>query len=443
MLPYSSIREINYRYIGWFIWGCSSLFYLYQFILRISTGVMAHDIMLDLHITQAEFGLVAGGYYLTYSLMQIPLGLLSDQYDTRKILMVSIFSCILGTICLSYATSMMEAYLGRLLIGFGSSAAFLTCIKNITIWFPPSYLPILVGLTVALGTLGANIGGKSLALLSNYLGWRYTFFSLSLLGVGVLCLSGSLFFKNYNKTPAFHARKPDLTLNNKKGLPQYLLVSPQAWLIAGLYFLTYAPLSCIADTWGVSYLVEVYGLSQVKSAEICLMIYMGVAIGSPVMGYLSNKLCSRRIVLIFSTLLSSFTFLYIFYVPGVPPEFMKALFFLFGLFLGGQKLAFTCICELMPKAVSGTAIGFINSICMLSGALLPALMGECLVLSSNSPSINCFKTVTAGDYAYAFLIPGFCLTMGFVVSFFVKETYSLPSKQKPEIDSNNILSSFR
>lgn len=81
-----SIQEINYNYVGWLTWRCVSLFYLYQFILRVFTGVMAQDIMLSLHLT----------------LMQTLVELLRGRDDTQKILIRSIFSCILGNLCMGY-----------------------------------------------------------------------------------------------------------------------------------------------------------------------------------------------------------------------------------------------------------------------------------------------------------------------------------------------------
>lgn len=121
MVLRSSIQEINYH-VGWLTWRCASLFYLYQFILRVFTGVIAQDIMLSLHLT----------------LMQILIELLSDRHDTRKSLIVSIFSCILGNLCLGYVDFMMHGFFIR------------SCIKNITLFFPSVHPPILSKLTVTL-----------------------------------------------------------------------------------------------------------------------------------------------------------------------------------------------------------------------------------------------------------------------------------------------------
>ena len=168
--------------MGWILWGCATLFYLYQFILRVSTGVIAKDIITDLQLTEAAFGVIVGGYYCSYSLMQIPLGLLNDRYDIRRLLLGAVGVCILGALILAFADSLLEAFMGRIIIGFGSSAAFLTCIKIITLWFPPSYLPIMTGITVTVGTIGASIGGKPLALLIGQLGWRYSLLSIAIFG---------------------------------------------------------------------------------------------------------------------------------------------------------------------------------------------------------------------------------------------------------------------
>ena len=211
-----------------------------------------------------------------------------------------------------------------------------------------------------------------------------------------------------------------------------IVSSNQAWLIAALYFFIYTPLSCLADTWGVSYLTEVYQINKIEAAEICLRIYIGIAIGTPIIGVLSNKIHSRKKPLIICALLTVLIFATIFYLPNLPLIVIQILFILLGFFLGGQKLVFTMICELTPKRLNGIAIGFVNSVCMVNGILLPTIVGKCLFFVRNNPtSLNVISTFQ--EYSFAFIIPVICLVLALIISFFIRETYYL-THERTRID---------
>lgn len=437
--PRTTSSSTTYSYIlktGWLLWSCATLFYFYQFILRVCTGVMAQDIMLDLGLSGSDFGIIAGAYYISYALMQIPHGLMSDKYDLKIILLGSILIAVLGTFLLSQSTSLFTLYLSRILIGLGSSAAFLSCLKSITLWFPHSYLAVLTGITVTVGTLGANIGGKPLAMSVEHFGWRTTVLALAILGLIIFIIAALFVFNgksiNVNSKPIKKDNKTPLRKSNcysntdpvslKTSLKQ-IFSSYQIWLVGILYFLFYTPLSCLADTWGVSYLSKVHQLTPVDAAEICLRIYIGVALGTPFIGALSNKIKSRRKPIIFCAFASTLLFAAIFYLPALSLLHIKIMFFALGFLLGGLKLVFTIVCELTPKKMNGMAIGFINFSCMLNGLVLPYIIGKSLDTYKTSAHTALDHLTLSQHYASAFLIPTSCLFFAFIIALFVKESY--------------------
>ena len=75
-------------YIAWLI---VSLFYAYQYVLRVMPSVMATDIVQKFQIDSTMFGQFAGIYYLGYSLMHIPVGIMLDSIGPKKIMPICIF----------------------------------------------------------------------------------------------------------------------------------------------------------------------------------------------------------------------------------------------------------------------------------------------------------------------------------------------------------------
>ncbi len=62
------------RIMAYCAWIIASIFYAYQYILRVMPNIMFDDIMQQLHIDAAVFGQFSGIYYIGYTLMHLPIG---------------------------------------------------------------------------------------------------------------------------------------------------------------------------------------------------------------------------------------------------------------------------------------------------------------------------------------------------------------------------------
>ena len=56
------------RAIAWVVWVVASVFYAYQYVLRVMPNIMLDYIMQQFHIGAATFGQFSGVYYIGYSL---------------------------------------------------------------------------------------------------------------------------------------------------------------------------------------------------------------------------------------------------------------------------------------------------------------------------------------------------------------------------------------
>src|SRR3984893_15238177 len=113
------------RTMAWTIWMMASIFYAYQYILRVMPNIMLDDIMQQFHIDAAVFGQFSGVYYIGYSLMHLPIGMMLDRFGPRKIMTACILLTVVGLMPLIFADHWIYPILGRFLIGLGSSAAIL------------------------------------------------------------------------------------------------------------------------------------------------------------------------------------------------------------------------------------------------------------------------------------------------------------------------------
>src|SRR3990167_6591723 len=89
----------------WFVWSIAALFYMYQFILRNSPGVMTNDLMLDFSVEACSLGIFSAFYLVSYVSLQIPVGLGMDKFGPTRLLKGAILLCMLGTVIFAVSNS--------------------------------------------------------------------------------------------------------------------------------------------------------------------------------------------------------------------------------------------------------------------------------------------------------------------------------------------------
>src|SRR3990167_7953329 len=122
---------------AWFVWSLAGLFYMYQFILRSSPSVMTDDLMRDFSVEACALGVLTSFYLISYTTLQIPVGLGMDKYGPSKLLRGAVTLCAIGTAIFALSDSFYLACFGRLLIGTGATCAFLGSLKLATLLFHP------------------------------------------------------------------------------------------------------------------------------------------------------------------------------------------------------------------------------------------------------------------------------------------------------------------
>src|SRR3989338_6691448 len=120
----------------WLMWFIASVFYAYQYILRVMPSVMMPDIMLKYQIDPAAFGQFSGVYYLGYSLVHVPAGMLLDRFGPKKVMPVFMVLTVIGMMPLVFTSIWVYPMIGRVLVGVGSSSAILGIFKVIRMSFP-------------------------------------------------------------------------------------------------------------------------------------------------------------------------------------------------------------------------------------------------------------------------------------------------------------------
>lgn len=412
-----AIREENHsNFKAWIAVVMGSMFYGYQFILRVSPNVMTDELMLTFGVDATLLAVIVSTYYYGYSGMQVPLGVLMDRIGARKLISGAAILCALATIIFAHTTNMYLAMLMRFFIGVGSACGYLGTLKLGSQWLPREKMPYVVGTAMMLGTAGACLGTKPLEYLLNHIGWQESLYLLSVLGVmiagAILALVGNN-PQNETKVPEDHHLLQDLF---------HIIRKPQAWLIAVFAMLMYVPLTVMGDLWGVSFLESKFNIEESQSTIAMISMFLGVGIGAQAFAWLTDYLNSRKKPMIIGAAVTVACYIAILYMPNLSFEAICALYFLAGFFFNGQCISFSCICEIMPAHASGVAVGFINMIIMSSGIIFLPIIGRILVMFWDGKMVNDVPVYAAQDFQIALSLVPVCLIISLFLMLFIKET---------------------
>ncbi|MGE4348422.1 MAG: MFS transporter [Candidatus Berkiella sp.] len=363
----TSKKFLNYQLAGWLFWSVGALFYAYEFFHRVVPGVLTTHLREILTINDKQLGLIGAMYLYAYAGFQLPAGILIDKYGPKKLLVFASLLVTIGSFAFTFSINHHWAYFSRFLIGAGSAFAFVGCLKIGSQWLAMSSFPLVVGLTNFCGTLGALSGGAPFSWLIEKVGYKTALFDLSFVGLAITALL-FLILKDKPEEESLEANKKELhTMHSILTGLGYVLRSKQTWYISLFGTLLVMPIAALPEMWGPEYLVVAYSIPKTQAAALTHTIFVGTAIGGPLVGWLATRVSNLKYIM-FPATLGALLLLSIFlYVPHTTLKYLYPLLFLYGILTANMLLSFSIIKQSYPDSVQGSAIGFVNMIIMLCG----------------------------------------------------------------------------
>ena len=384
----------------------AALFLFYIMTLQVSPSIMTEALMYDFSIQAGALGVMASVYFYSYTLMQVPAGMLLDRWPLGWLLSSACFICAGGAFLFGMTSVVEVAALGRFFMGLGSALAFIGVLTVASTYFSSRYFAFFAGFTQFLAALGAIGGELPLAFFVNQHGWRHVILAL---GWGGIFLALVMAFVIRGKKPIHKAT--DFKTSLKR-----IFKWKQNYLIALYAFTGWGPMAVFASLWGIPFVMTKYNLSNTEAAQAIVMMWLGVGLMSPLIGYLSDFTKRRRLFIQLASVIGLIASIMALYLDISLPLFYVALFCM-GAASGGQVLCFPLITENNSPAVASTAMGVTNMAVVSGGAILQPLAGYLL---------SCFGTnsdlYSVGAYEVALLVVPLCYALGLVVSSFIKET---------------------
>ncbi|MBI2491906.1 MAG: MFS transporter [Candidatus Rokubacteria bacterium] len=358
--------------------------YVFSWLHRVAPAVVATDLMRAFSITAAALGTLAAIYPYVFVAMALVAGSLADTLGPRWTIAGGGATMGLGAVLFGAAPTFEVAFAGRLLVGLGASVMLIAWLSLAAAWFRPDEFATISGWTQTVGNVGALAAAAPLALLVELAGWRLTFV---LIGGATLLLAAlaagairdrpeALGLPPVSPGRAAHAPALRAVLASVPGVIANRRTWPPILAAGGVY----ATQITFLGLWGVPYLTQVYALSRVDAATVVSMIALGMGVGSPLVGWLSDRwLGRRRLPMVVFTALYALGWVPLAVPRLAPPVALLApFFFLLGLASSGLVLLWSCVREVNDPARVGIALGFCNAPVFLGIALLQWLTGAIL-----------------------------------------------------------------
>ncbi len=390
-----------WRYLVAYLLG--TLFFLYAFIQRVSPSVMTDEWMRDFAIGGAGIGILSGMYFYSYAAIQLPVGILIDRFGPRKLMSVAAGICAAASLGFAYSELLVSASFYRVLIGGTVAFAFVGTLSIASLFFPARRFALLTGVLMSVGMVGAIVGQAPLRYLLELSGWRFIYM---LLAVFALALSLLIWFAVPRRpVQSLADTKTGDTTGKASSLFTGLrgvVANRDSWYCAVIGFGSSATMLAFGGLWSVPWLTTTLGLSNTTAAAIASTMFAGVALSSPLTGWLSDTLGRRKPILTVGMTVLLVALVIIVYGGVSAPWALALLFLITGMGTGTMGITFGLAKELNEPEHSATAMGFINMWVVGSGAVMQPLIGWMLDRQWSGELAAGARVYSSMSYQWAF-----------------------------------------
>lgn len=246
------------------VFAVLALAYFLSALIRAITATLAPTLVQELSLNAADLGLLAGAYFLGFSLTQLPLGAWLDRMGPKRVESTFLLAALAGCVAFSLAGSFAGLMLARVLCGVGLSACLMAPLTGYRRWYAPATLMRANSWMLMLGALGTVASTLPVQWLLPLTGWRPIFLMLAAaLALSVLLIVWQL------PSWAAPASTPPAPGLPAAAPPGYGEIWRHAYFrsLVPLGFFGYGGLIAIQTLWAAPWMVRVAGFSPAQATS--------------------------------------------------------------------------------------------------------------------------------------------------------------------------------
>ncbi len=268
-----------------------ALGYFLSYCLRTINAIIAPQLNSELSLNAASLGFLTAAYFLPFAAMQIPLGRWLDKHPPRKVEALLLLFAAAGASVFALAQDFTMLVLARALIGAGVCCCLMASFRTFTLWLPKDKLPLMNGIQLAVGSIGAiSITAPAQKLIPVF-GWRGMFWVM--VALLIVCAIWLYFF---TPDPPIIATDKGTTSAKQSSVAFNVWKSPIFWTLVPFAALNAAHGMSMQALWASPWLTDVAGVSKTSLGPTLALVSVGMLVGNVAGGALASGLSKRGIL---------------------------------------------------------------------------------------------------------------------------------------------------
>jgi|SRR5579872_352783 len=394
---------------------------LINYIDRVNLSVAGPTLEKVFHLSPQDLGILFGAFFWSYSLLQIPVGLILDRFGVTTINRWATFLWSVASAIIAFSTNFTHLLAARAMLGVAEAPSFPANGKATAYWFPRKERGLATSLFDAAAKFSNVVGVPLVAFFIVNFGWRWGFGMTAILSF-LYFLAFYAIYRNPSEHPKLTeaertyikmggAQPEGLSSKSEGATLGYLLTKAKVWGLT-IGFAAYGYSFYLFLTWLPSYLVKTGHMTILKSAAYTTIPWLvatftDLAIGGWLVDYLISRggeeTRVRKTILVIGMILGLAV------IGAAYTTNPNVAIVWISIALGGLAFAAPVGWSLpglvAPKGSVGTVGGIMNFVNNIMGFVAPGVTGF-IVGASNS-------------FANAFITAGVVLLIGIVFYVFV------------------------
>lgn len=370
----------------------------YRAFLAVLTPVLETDIgaMPD------DLALASGLWFLTFAVMQLPVGWALDKIGPRRTASVLLaIGGAGGAVVFAVAQTPLHINIAMMMIGVGCAPVLMASYYIFARSFSPRVFATLASSTLAAGILGNIASSLPLTWASQAYGWRETLFVVA--GLTLLVAAAMFVFTKDPELPAGE--------HGVKGSVLDLLKIRGLWLIFPMMFVNYAAVAGIRGLWIGPYLTDVFSADVSTVGKAALIMSVAMVIGNFAYGPLDRVFGTRKWIVVVGNLGGAGAVFLLLSFPTHSLWVSVGLMSLIGLFGSSFAMLIAHARSFFPAHLTGRGVTLLNLFGIGGAGIMQSLSGRV----HSAASIG--ATDAAAAYQTLFLFFGVAILIG--VSFYL------------------------
>ena len=340
------------------------LAYVISQFFRNFLAVLSEQLYFDIGVTSDDLAFAMSFWFLTFSLMQIPVGTALDKIGPK---LTGSFIFLLGgaggSVFFAFATTPVHITISMGLIGLGCSPVLMGSYYIFARMYDPKIFASLAATVIGVGSLGNLAGAGPLVFATDLFGWRST-----MLGLGIISffISVGLFL---------FVENPTISKNIKKGSFIDLLKISDLWFIFPLVLIHYAPVAGIRGLWIGPYISDTFsGDGNLAFATTAMSLSM--IAGTFAYGPMDRIFGTRKWIIFIGSSICLVSIVSLALVEQITFGISVSLFCILGFFGMSYPLMIAHGRSFSPEHLTGRCVTLLNMFAIGGAGLFQFLSGK-------------------------------------------------------------------